>query len=159
MKAFKFEMEQILRMKAWREETAKKALAVEVQALEALKEKLLASQNEKNTVLDSGLKEMDSEFDYRGRLGILQYAQYMGTVIVGQEGEIAAQGVRLKEKSDLLLKAMRERKVIEKLKERKVVEYKAIRNRFEYANLDESSAGFLRRTAEADAKHEGPQES
>ena len=155
MKSFKFEMEQVLRMKRWREEEAKKALALEVQALETLKTRLRELENERTSVLDSGETEKEDEIDYRGRLGILQYARFMGTKIEGQHGEIAAQGEKLKEKSDLLLKAMQERKVLEKLKERRVKEYRVLRNRHEYANLDESSAGFLRRAAESRGPAEG----
>ena len=145
MKAFKFDMEQVLRMKKWREEEAKKALALEVHALEKLKNKLRELELERESVLDMRPDPSETEIDYRGRLGILQYAQYMGSQIEGQEGEIATQGLNLKEKSDLLLKAMQERKVLEKLKERRQKEFHVLRNRFEYANLDESSAGFLRR--------------
>jgi flagellar protein FliJ len=149
MKAFKFEMEQVLRMKRWKEEEAKKALAVEVKALEALKTRLKELETDRQEVLDTRLGEEETHIDHRGRLGILQYARFMGTLIEGQEGDIAQQGQKLKVKADLLLKAMQERKVLEKLKERKVGEYKVLRNRHEYANLDESSAGFLRREAEA----------
>ncbi len=147
MKGFKFEMEQILRMKRWKEEEAKKALAVEVQQLEKLKQKLLELQAERNSIFGPEQSAEDEILNVSERLGILQYAQYMGSLIDGQRGEIASQGVRLKEKTDLLLKAMQERKVLEKLKERKLQEFKVQRNRFQYANLDESSAGFLRRFA------------
>ena len=40
MKRFKFELDQLLRLKGWKEEEARKALAVEVAALESLKAKL-----------------------------------------------------------------------------------------------------------------------
>ena len=39
-------------------------------------------------------------------------------------GRLAEQGERLKEKSDLLLKAMQERKVLEKLRERRLAEHR-----------------------------------
>jgi flagellar FliJ protein len=155
VKSFKFDMEQVLRMKRWREEEAKKALAVEVQVLETLKDRLKEMESERSLVLDSGRPEEDSDIDYRGRLDILHYARFMGTLIVGQEGDIAVQGQKLKEKSDLLLKAMQERKVLEKLKERRLQEYKLQQNRHEYANLDESSAGFLRRVAARQDEPEG----
>ncbi len=155
MKSFRFEMEQVLRVKRWREEEAKKALALEVQALEKLKAKLRELEKERNSVLDSGQEDKEDEIDYRSRLGILQYARFMGTQIEGQQGVIAEQGQRLKEKSDLLLKAMQERKVLEKLKERRVGEYRILRNRHEYAKLDESTSGFLRRGAESQSVAEG----
>jgi flagellar export protein FliJ len=156
MKAFKFNLEQVLRMKGWREEEAKKALAVEVAALEELRSRLSELQGELRNLLDGDAQGSGPEIDFRGRMGILQYARHMGTLISGQEGTIAEQGKRLKEKSDLLLKAMQERKVLEKLKERRKTEHKAERNRFEYARLDEASAGYLRRLAaqEHDLKEE-----
>ncbi|MDB5104767.1 MAG: hypothetical protein JWP91_2456 [Fibrobacteres bacterium] len=156
MKAFKFNLEQVLRMKVWREEEAKKALAVEVSALELLKARLSELQGELKVLWDADAKGEEPIIDYRGRLGILQYARHMGTLISGQEGTIAEQGERLKQKSDLLLKAMQERKVLEKLKERRKAEYRLERNRFEYAKLDEASAGYLRRLAdqENDLKEE-----
>lgn len=143
-------------MKVWREEEAKKALAVEVSALELLKARLSELQGELKVLWDADAKGEEPIIDYRGRLGILQYARHMGTLISGQEGTIAEQGERLKQKSDLLLKAMQERKVLEKLKERRKAEYRLERNRFEYAKLDEASAGYLRRLAdqENDLKEE-----
>nr|MDQ3003718.1 hypothetical protein [Fibrobacterota bacterium] len=108
MKAFKFQLEQVLRIKRWREEEAKKALAVEVAALENLKSRLRELQGELNVLLDSDAQGTGPVIDHRGRLGILQYARHMGTLISGQEGEISEQGKRLKEKSDLLIKAMQE---------------------------------------------------
>jgi flagellar protein FliJ len=148
MKAFKFQLEQVLRIKRWREEEAKKALAVEVAALENLKARLLELQGELNVLLDSDAQGTGPVIDHRGRLGILQYARHMGTLISGQEGEISEQGRRLKEKSDLLMKAMQEKKVLEKLKERRKTEWRLERNKHEYANLDEASAGYLRRVAD-----------
>jgi flagellar protein FliJ len=158
MKSFKFELDQVLRMKRWKEEEAKKALAVEVQALEALKKRLMELEMDRREALDTRLATENTQIDYRGRLEILQYARFMGSLIEGQEGEIAAQGQKLKVKADLLLKAMQERKVLEKLKERKVEEYKVLRTRHEYANLDESSAGFLRREADHKIAIEGAEE-
>lgn len=155
MKSFKFNMAQVLRMKLWREEAAKKAMAIEVQALEVLKQRLRELQEDRSEVLNSGVEASETEIDYRNRLGIIQYAQFMGSLIEGQEGEIATQGTKLKEKSDLLLKAMQERKVMEKLRDRKADEYKVMRNRFEYGNLDESTAGFLVRNLERNLDMEG----
>ncbi len=155
MKSFKFNMAQVLRMKLWREEAAKKAMAIEVQALEVLKERLRELQEDRSEVLNSGVGTSETEIDYRNRLSIIQYAQFMGSLIEGQEGEIATQGTKLKEKSDLLLKAMQERKVMEKLRDRKADEYKVMRNRFEYGNLDESSAGFLVRNLDRKSAVEG----
>jgi flagellar FliJ protein len=147
VKKFAFDLEQVLRMKRWREEEAKKALALEVAALERLRAKLAELRGELQVLWEGDAPGVEPLIDHRGRLGILQYARHMGALIEGQEGEIAEQGVRLKEKSDLLLKAMQERKVLEKLKERRKAEYGLERNRFEYANLDEASAGYLRRLA------------
>jgi flagellar biosynthesis chaperone FliJ len=46
LKRFKFELEQLLRLKLWKEEEAKKALAEEVAALERLKASLAELQGE-----------------------------------------------------------------------------------------------------------------
>lgn len=145
-------------MKLWREESAKKALAIEVQALELLKTRLREMEADRREVLDSGTLELETEIDFRNRLGIIQYARFMGTLIEGQEGDIAAQGTKLKEKSDLLLKAMQERQVLEKLRDHKEDEYRVLRNRYDYANLDESSARFLRRISEQSSTLEGTSE-
>jgi len=145
VRRFRFSLEQALRLKHWREEEAKKALAQEILALEGLKARLAEMQGEMREVLESGQEETGTAVDFRGRLGILQYARHLGGLIAGQEGDIAGQGVKLKEKSDLLLKAMQERKVMEKLKERRLEQYEVERNRSDYAALDESTAGFLRR--------------
>jgi len=148
VKAFRFNMEQVLRMKRWREEEAKKALAAEVAALERLKVRLEELRVEMGGLWGAG-ESGGAAVDFRGRLGILQYARHLGGLISAQEGEMASQGERLKEKSDALLKAMQERKVLEKLKERRALEHRQERNRHDYANLDEASARLLRRNAEA----------
>jgi flagellar protein FliJ len=154
VKRFAFDLEQVLRLKRWKEEEAKKALAIEVAALEELRSRLAELQGELRGLWESDIPADAPVIDHRHRLGILQYARHMGTLISGREGEIADQGLRLKQKSDLLMKAMQERKVLEKLKERRKAEYKMERNRLEYANLDEASARYLARLAaqESDLK-------
>jgi len=150
VKRFLFDLEQVLRLKRWKEEEAKKALAVEVAALETLKEKLFQLQGELKGMWENDAGTAGEMVDTRGRLNILHYARHMSTMIDGQEGVIAEQAARLKEKSDLLMKAMQERKVLEKLKERRHQEWRKERNKFEYANLDEASSSFLRRNAESE---------
>jgi len=155
VKRFRFDLEQLLRLKHWREEEAKKALALEVMALEKLQARLQELQGEMGSMLDAeGRKGESRQVDFRGRLGILQYARHLGDLISSQHQDIAQQGERLKEKSDLLLKAMQERKVLEKLKERRLEEHRAEGKRSEYANLDEASAGFLKRNAAGEARRE-----
>ncbi len=152
MKRFKFELEQILNLKVWREEEAKKALALEVAALERLKARMEELRGELSGLME-GTGGADSggqgaPMDVPLRVGILQYASHLGGLISSKQGDIADQGARLKEKSDLLLKAMQERKVLEKLKERRMAEHRQARGRFTYAALDEASAGLLRRAGE-----------
>ena len=152
MKRFKFELEQLLRLKAWKEEEARKALAAEVAVLERLKAKLEELRGELSGLYaaEGGADEEAGEgraLDVPLRVGILQYASHLGGLIAGRQGDIAAQGERLKEKSDALLKAMQERKVLEKLKERRQAEHRKAAGKLAYANLDEASAGLLRRAA------------
>lgn len=145
MKRFHFDLEQLLRLKRWKEEEAKKALAIEVAALERLKERLMELRGELQGMWDNDGGSSGERFDTQGRLNILHYARLMGAMIEGQEGDVAEQAARLKEKSDLLMKAMQERKVLEKLKERRRDEWRKERNKVEYANLDEASSSYLRR--------------
>lgn len=147
MKRFEFDLEQVLRLKRWNEEEAKKALAVEVSALERLKGMLMELRGELHGMWENDTGSAGEMVDTRGRLNLLHYARHMGTLIAGQEGEIAEQGVRLKEKSNLLMKAMQERKALDKLKELRHEEWRKQRNKVEYANLDEASAAYLRRIA------------
>ena len=149
MKHFRFDLEQLLRLKRWREEEAKKALAAEVAALETLKGKLSELQGDLEDAWSKAPGNVGDTVDAPGRLQLLGYARHMGELISGQEGEIAEQSRRLKEKSDLLMKAMQERKVLEKLKERRHAEWRKQRNKLEYANMDEASAALLRRGADA----------
>lgn len=149
MKRFRFELEQLLRLKLWREEEAKKALALEVEALERLKAGMESLRGELSGLLEGARPEGEgAPMDLPLRVGIMQYAGHLGDLIVSKQGDIAGQGARLKEKSDLLLRAMQERKVLEKLKERRLAEYRRDRGRGAYADLDEASAGLLRRAAE-----------
>lgn len=149
MRRFRFELEQLLRLKAWREEEAKKALAREVEALERLKDGLRDLQGEMSGLFGGpAIGAEGASVDVPLRLGILQYASHLGERIASREDDIAAQGERLKEKSDLLLKAMQERKALEKLKERRQAQHRREKGRIAYANLDEASAGLVRRAGE-----------
>lgn len=155
MKRFHFDLEQLLRLKRWREEEAKKALAAEVAALEALRSRLLELQGDLDDAWRSAPGNVGDTVDAQGRLHLLGYARHMGQVISGQEGEIEAQSQRLKEKSDLLMKAMQERKALEKLKERRHGEWRKERNKLEYANMDEAAASLLRRSGAEKAEASG----
>jgi flagellar protein FliJ len=151
VKRFRFDLEQLLRLKRWREEEAKKALAVEVAALEELRARLLELQGDLEGAWRSDTGNAGDMVDAQGRLRLLGYARHMGQMIEGQEGVIAGQSRRIAEKSDLLMKAMQERKALEKLKERRHAEWRKDRNKLEYANMDEAAAAMLRRTgAETD---------
>jgi flagellar export protein FliJ len=83
--------------------------------------------------------------DAQGRLRLLGYARHMRGMIAGREGEIAAQSERIREKSDLLMKAMQERKALEKLKARRMEAWRKDRNKLAYAEMDEAAAALLRR--------------
>jgi flagellar FliJ protein len=160
MKRFRFELEQLLRLKMWKEEEAKKALAEEVAALERLKARLAELKGELSGVIahpDAAGRE-GALMDVPLRIGILQYSSHLGGLIMNQQGDIAAQGERLKEKSDALLKAMQERKVLEKLKERRKEEHGKQALKLAYANLDEASASLLRRAAENRAAAAGAED-
>lgn len=145
MKRFHFDLEQLLRLKRWREEEAKKALAAEVSALELLKAKLFELQGDLEGAWNNASGNDGDTVDAQGRLHLLGYARHMGQMIAGQEGEIAEQSGRIAEKSDLLMKAMQERKALEKLKERRHAEWRKERNKLEYANMDEAASALLRR--------------
>lgn len=145
MKRFHFDLEQLLRLKRWREEEAKKALAAEVAALEALKEKLAALQGDLEGAWRAAPDEEGERVDAQGRLRLLGYARHMRGMIAGREGEIAAQSERIREKSDLLMKAMQERKALEKLKSRRMEAWRKDRNKLAYAEMDEAAAALLRR--------------
>ena len=149
MKRFRFELEQLLRLKSWKEEEAKKALAMEVEALERLKSGLRDLQGEMSGLFEGPARGEDgAPVDVPLRAGILQYAGHLGERIAAREDDIAAQGERLKEKSDLLLKAMQERKALEKLKERRLAQHRREAGKAAYAALDEASAGLIRRAGE-----------
>jgi flagellar FliJ protein len=157
VKRFRFDLEQLLRLKRWREEEAKKALAVEVAALEKLRARLMELQGDLEGAWSNAPGNDGDTVDAQGRLHLLGYARHMGQMIAGQEGEIAEQSARIAEKSDRLMKAMQERKALEKLKERRHGEWRKERNRLEYANMDEAAAAMLRRAgmAAADAPSAG----
>jgi flagellar protein FliJ len=151
VKRFRFDLEQLLRLKRWREEEAKKALAVEVAALERLRARLMELQGDLEGAWSNAPADAGDTVDAQGRLHLLGYARHMGQMIAGQEGEIAEQSARIAEKSDRLMKAMQERKALEKLKERRQMEWRKDRNKLEYANMDEAAAAMLRRAGPAEA--------
>ena len=149
MKAFRFNLEQVLRLKHWREEEAKKALGVETVALEKLQARLQALGEEMRALAGKAAADeaLASGFDFRGRLRLSQYALSLEEKIAEQRVAIAQQQERVRAQADLLAQAMRARKVLEKLRERRREEHRLLRNRHDYAALDEASAGMLRRLA------------
>ncbi len=143
MKKFEFTLSQWLRQKEWKEEAAKKALAEEMRIAQQLQIDLEALKKNLQELLQF---EPGQTFDINHRSNLLDYSRFLELCQTEQKHLVELQEKVVQEKSALLVLAMQERKVLEKLKERQYQAYRLSRNRFDTAALDESSAAFYKRS-------------
>ncbi len=134
---FKYKLEPILSLKEKIEESKKRELGIANQVYES-------AQIDKHTLVTKkqvACKETMAENSETINVVHLQqfnyYMNYLQHAIVSKEEEIEVAALRVEEKRNELVEAVKERKILENLKEIKSEEYRQEENRRENRIVDE----------------------
>ncbi|PYG89821.1 flagellar FliJ protein [Ruminiclostridium sufflavum DSM 19573] len=137
MQKFAFRLESVLKLKVQMEDNAKNNLARSTKELERQKAYLEELNNVKNASVSSLSGEVDEGIPvYRVRL-YNNYLSLMKEKIINQKENVNVAQDNVDTNREGLIKAMQERKVIEKLKERKFEDYIKEQNKSEQIIIDE----------------------
>jgi len=137
MQKFGFRLESVLKLKSQLEDNAKNCLARATRELESQKDYLEDLKNTNEGSINSLNAEVDEGIPvYRIRT-YNSYLSFMKNKITEQKENvnIAEQDVDINRES--LIKAMQERKILDKLKEKKYHEYVKEQNKAEQLLIDE----------------------
>lgn len=137
MHKFAFRLESVLNLKAQMEDNAKNNLARATKELENHKDYLEELKNENDASINSLTEEVDVGVPvYRVRL-YNNYLSLMKEKIVNQKENVNIAEHNVDTNREVLIKAMQERKVLEKLKDKKFDEYVKEQNKAEQLGIDE----------------------
>lgn len=137
MQKFGFRLESVLKLKSQLEDNAKNSLARAARELEIQKDCLQGLKN----INDGSINNLNTEVDegipvYRIRIYNSYLTSLKNKITVQKENvNIAEQDVDINRES--LIKAMQERKILDKLKEKKYKEYLKEQNKAEQLFIDE----------------------
>jgi flagellar FliJ protein len=138
MKRFKFDLEKVLELRAYREENAKIALGRAVGALERVEEQL-------KTLAGDRVRAAGGRFAAgNGAEDIRVFDNYIRRLDSAKErllAEAAQAELKVTEAREAFMKASGERKALDKLKERRLREYRVSLRAEEAKVLDAVSAG------------------
>ncbi len=137
MHKFAFRLESVLKLKTQMEDNAKNNLAHATKELENQKGYLEELKNENDASINSLTEEVDEGIPvYRVRL-YNNYLSLMKEKIVNQKENVNIAEHNVDTNREVLIKAMQERKVLEKLKDKKFDEYVKEQNKAEQLGIDE----------------------
>lgn len=137
MHKFAFRLESVLNLKAQMEDNAKNNLARATKELEDQKAYLSELKNINDSSMNSLTKEVDGGTSvFRVRL-YNNYFSLMKEKIINQKENVNIAQHNVDKNRESLIKAMQERKVLEKLKEKKFKEYVKEQNKEEQLRIDE----------------------
>jgi flagellar FliJ protein len=137
MQKFAFRLQSVLKLKEQMEDNAKNNLARATQELENQKVYLEELKNENDASINSLTEEVYEGIPvYRVRL-YNNYFSLMKEKIVNQKENVNIAEHNVDTNREVLIKAMQERKVLEKLKDKKFDEYLKEQNKAEQIGIDE----------------------
>lgn len=137
MHKFAFRLESVLKLKVQMEDNAKNNLARATKELEDQKAYMEELKNINNASMNSLNNEVDEGIPvYRVRL-YNNYLSLMKEKIVNQKENVNIAENNVDTNREYLIKAMQERKVLEKLKDKKFEEYVKEQNKAEQLGIDE----------------------
>jgi flagellar FliJ protein len=137
MHKFAFRLESILKLKTQMEDNAKNNLARATKELENQKVYLEELRNVNDASINSLTEEVDEGIPvYRVRL-FNNYLSLMKEKIVNQKENVNIAEHNVDTNREVLIKAMQERKVLDKLKDKKFEEYVKDQNKAEQLGIDE----------------------
>ncbi len=137
MKKFAFRLESVLNLKTQMEDNAKNNLARATKELENQKEYLKDLRNVNNKSMNSLTEEVDEGIPvYRVQI-YNNYLSLMKEKIANQKEKVNVAERNVDKNREHLIKAMQERKVLDKLKEKKYDEYAKDQLKEEQLGIDE----------------------
>lgn len=137
MPVFRFRMQSMLNLRQQVEEQTKNRMAVAMNRLQMEKDKLMLFKEEKRTVTEELNREASSGITVSN---IRRFNAYIGHLNekVDRQNAVVKQHIRNADKiREELIKAMQDRKVLEKLRERKYEEFGKELLRMEQRAVDE----------------------
>lgn len=135
MKKYRHRLDPILRLREFEEKQAEGEFARQASEVERLNGVLGALQRQQAAIEQQMASA--SVFDPNRIMRALQALQVAHGAVVAQEQEVQAGTLRLAEKREAWLEAMKERKKLEKHRERGEAEHRAAADRQEAQQLDE----------------------
>lgn len=136
MAAFSFRLQPVLNLRLQTEENLKNELGKAIQLLELEKQKLSGLETEMNELVDVFNKKT-KKTTVRKLIEVKEYLSLLDSKIKRQKENVNSAMLNVDKIREELLKAVKERKILEKLRERKLEEYQLEQKKLEQKTNDE----------------------
>lgn len=136
MAAFSFRLQTVLNLRLQTEENLKNELGKAIQLLELEKQKLSGLETEMNELVDVFNKKT-KKTTVRKLIEVKEYLSLLDSKIKRQKENVNSAMLNVDKIREELLKAVKERKILEKLRERKLEEYQLEQKKLEQKTNDE----------------------
>lgn len=136
MAAFSFRLQPVLNLRLQTEDNLKNELGKALQLLELEKKKLWQLENELNELVDEFNKKT-KKTTVRKLIEVKEYLSLLDSKIKKQKENVNSAMLNVDKIREELLKAVKERKILEKLRERKYEEYQLEQKKLEQKTNDE----------------------
>jgi len=136
MASFSFRLQPVLNIRIQTEDNLKNELGKAIQLLELEKQKLSQLENELDGLVDEFNKKT-KKTTVRKLIEVKEYLSLLDSKIKQQKENVNSAMLNVDKIREELLKAVKERKILEKLRERKYEEYLLEQKRLEQKTNDE----------------------
>lgn len=136
MASFSFRLQPVLNIRIQTEDNLKNELGKAIQQLEAEKRKLSELENELDGLVDEFNKKT-KKTTVRKLIEVKEYLSLLDSKIKRQKENVNSAMLNVDKIREELLKAVKERKILEKLRDRKYEEYLLEQKRLEQKTNDE----------------------
>lgn len=122
MPKFNFRLQPVLNIRNQQEENLKNEMGKAIQHLEAEKQKLLSLENKKSQIVDEFNKKT-KKTTVKSLLQFNDYLEFLKAEIISQKENVNKAAINVDKIREELVKAVKTRKIMDKLKEKKKEEY------------------------------------
>lgn len=122
MPKFNFRLQPVLNIRNQQEENLKNEMGKAIQHLEAEKQKLLSLENKKSQIVDEFNKKT-KKTTVKSLLQFNDYLEFLKAEIISQKENVNKAAINVDKIREVLVKAVKTRKIMDKLKEKKKEEY------------------------------------
>jgi flagellar FliJ protein len=136
MPKFTFRLQPVLNIRNQQEENLKNEMGKAIQKLEAEKQKLRSLEEKENQIVD----EFNKKTQKTAVKSLLQFNDYIGFLksqIISQKENVNKAAVNVDKVREELVKAVKNRKIMDKLKDKKKEEYVQEEKKLEHKANDE----------------------